>query len=249
MVTVALVTGTTAVSAQDVSLVAFAYSSEECTDGTFVPRTANGTGLRPGVMAVDPEVLPFGSILDVPGYGLAQGEDSGGAIVGNTIDLLFPSRDAAYAWGKQELQAVLLRKGWHEWQLEPLKEVLAVALDSSEVGGDPQLDRTVTRAEWAVMVARILGIAPKPTCASFRDVPYMHWAAPTLAALRDREVFVGGEDGCFRPDEPVVWSDLAAFLARYGISDPHQIYVHSDALTRGEVLLQLRPLLAKPATP
>jgi 3D (Asp-Asp-Asp) domain-containing protein len=229
--------------------VAFAYSSEECSDGTFVPRTANGTGLRPGVMAVDPEVLPFGSILDVPGYGLAQGEDTGGAIVGNTIDLLFPSRDAAYAWGKQELQAVLLRKGWHEWQLEPLKEILAVALNSSEVEDDPQLDRPITRAEWAVMVARILGIAPKPTCASFRDVPYMHWAAPTLAALREREVFLGGEDGRFQPDEPVVWSDLVAFLARYGVSDPHQIYVHSDALTRGEVLLQLRPLLAKLVTP
>lgn len=49
--------------------------------------TATGTSVEKGTVAVDPSVIPLGTRLYVPGYGYAVAEDTGGAIVGNIIDL------------------------------------------------------------------------------------------------------------------------------------------------------------------
>ncbi|OQX51196.1 hypothetical protein B5M47_01415 [candidate division CPR3 bacterium 4484_211] len=48
-----------------------------------------GTPVRHGVCAVDPKVIPLGSLLYVEGYGLCRAEDIGGAVKGNRIDLGF----------------------------------------------------------------------------------------------------------------------------------------------------------------
>lgn len=67
-----------------------------------------GTKARPGVAAVDPDVIPLGSVLFVPGYGYARAEDTGGAIRGNRIDLYFDDREEAVKWGKKELDVEIL---------------------------------------------------------------------------------------------------------------------------------------------
>ena len=238
-----LFVGAPVVKAETLSLEAVAYSPEECSNGAEVPHTANGTDLRPGVMAVDPGVIPFGTILDVPGYGLAQAEDTGGAIVGTIVDLAVGSRDEAYAWGRRPVGALLLRRGWDQWQLPVLAPLLEKAVTGYKEGVDPALNRVATRAEFAVLLARSLDIPPKTSVASFRDVPPTHWAAPILAALREKEIFKGNSDGTFRPDDPINWESLQAILSLFGIEDLHQIYQHRQALTRGELLIQLRPLL------
>lgn len=47
-----------------------------------------GYHLREGIVAVDPKVIPLGTHLYVEGYGYAVAADTGGAIVGDRIDLL-----------------------------------------------------------------------------------------------------------------------------------------------------------------
>jgi 3D (Asp-Asp-Asp) domain-containing protein len=71
--------------------------------------TFTGTKVRPGVAAVDPEAIPLGSVLFVPGYGYARAEDTGGAIKGNRIDLYFENKEEAFRWGKKELDVEILR--------------------------------------------------------------------------------------------------------------------------------------------
>lgn len=61
--------------------------------------TATGLPVGWGVVAVDPNVIPLGSHMYVPGYGQAVAADTGGAIIGNRIDLWFPTIAQAYAWG------------------------------------------------------------------------------------------------------------------------------------------------------
>lgn len=51
--------------------------------------TATGMRSGRGVVAVDPRVIPLYTRLYVPGYGLAIAGDTGGAIIGNRIDLGF----------------------------------------------------------------------------------------------------------------------------------------------------------------
>ncbi|KKL16202.1 hypothetical protein LCGC14_2497950, partial [marine sediment metagenome] len=63
-----------------------------------LPVTHNGGRF----VAADTKRLPFGTMVKVPGY--ADGEavpviDRGGAIRGNRLDLFFPSRREALAWG------------------------------------------------------------------------------------------------------------------------------------------------------
>jgi 3D (Asp-Asp-Asp) domain-containing protein len=67
------------------------------------------TGLRVGwgVAAVDPSLIPLGSHLTVPGYGEAVAADTGGAVVGATIDLWFPTVAQANAWGRRTVTLVI----------------------------------------------------------------------------------------------------------------------------------------------
>jgi cystine transport system substrate-binding protein len=63
--------------------------------------TATGLPTGWGVAAVDPSVIPLGTHMNVPGYGEAVAADTGGAVVGNAIDLWFPTLAKANAWGRR----------------------------------------------------------------------------------------------------------------------------------------------------
>ncbi len=71
--------------------------------------TACGTKARHGTVAADAAVLPFGTILYVPGYGYGRVEDRGGAIKGQKLDLWFSSHDAARQWGRKLVQVRVWR--------------------------------------------------------------------------------------------------------------------------------------------
>jgi 3D (Asp-Asp-Asp) domain-containing protein len=64
-------------------------------------RTASGLPVGVGVIAVDPNVIPLGTRVFVPGYGPAVAADVGSAIRGNIIDLWMPSTAQALAWGRR----------------------------------------------------------------------------------------------------------------------------------------------------
>jgi 3D (Asp-Asp-Asp) domain-containing protein len=64
-------------------------------------RTATGLPAGWGVVAVDPSVIPLGTHMTIPGYGEAVAADTGGAIIGATIDLWFPTSAQANAWGRR----------------------------------------------------------------------------------------------------------------------------------------------------
>lgn len=66
--------------------------------------TASGQKVRVGGIAADLRVLPFGSLVIVPGYN--NGEpceviDTGSAIKGNKLDVFLWSTDAAIHWGRR----------------------------------------------------------------------------------------------------------------------------------------------------
>lgn len=63
-------------------------------------RTATGMPVGQGVVAVDPNVIPLGTKLYVPGYGNAVAADVGGGIKGAVIDLWMPYAKCAQ-WGRR----------------------------------------------------------------------------------------------------------------------------------------------------
>lgn len=72
-------------------------------------RTATGMKAVYGVVAVDPKVIPLGSLVFVEGYGFAIASDTGGAIKGHRIDLCFESRAKALAFGRRDVTVHVLR--------------------------------------------------------------------------------------------------------------------------------------------
>lgn len=69
-------------------------------------RTATGMPVGPGVVAVDPSVIPLGTRMYVPGYGNGVAADVGGGIKGDVIDLwMTPSQCAS--WGRRSVTITL----------------------------------------------------------------------------------------------------------------------------------------------
>ncbi|PRX41682.1 3D (Asp-Asp-Asp) domain-containing protein [Planifilum fimeticola] len=72
-------------------------------------RTATGTWPKRGTLAVDPRVIPLGTKIYIPGYGVGVAEDTGGAVKGNVIDLFFETRNEAIRWGRRNVTVYILK--------------------------------------------------------------------------------------------------------------------------------------------
>ncbi len=62
------------------------------------------------MVAADTRLLPFGTLVSVPGYDAAAPVpvlDRGGKIKGRRLDLLFPAHEAARRWGKRWLDVTI----------------------------------------------------------------------------------------------------------------------------------------------
>ena len=84
---------------------ATAYSAHDPGNGS---RTATGTLVRRGVIAVDPSVIPLGTRVFIPGYGEAVAEDIGGGIHGQRIDVAFDTHAEALMFGRQDLEIFIM---------------------------------------------------------------------------------------------------------------------------------------------
>lgn len=73
------------------------------TDGSGSGLTASGRRAAYGVVAVDPRVIPLGTLVFVEGYGFAIAADTGGAIKGNIIDVCMHDRSEAMRWGRRKV--------------------------------------------------------------------------------------------------------------------------------------------------
>ena len=77
-------------------------------EGSGTGLTSTGVVPYHGVVAVDPDVIPYGTRMYIPGYGFAVAADSGGAINGNTIDLYMDDYGDAMDWGRRDVTVYFL---------------------------------------------------------------------------------------------------------------------------------------------
>ena len=86
----------------------------EATAYTGGGTTATGTPARYGAIAVDPDVIPYGTRMYIVSndgywiYGEATAEDCGGAINGYIIDLYFDSYDTCIQFGRRDCTVYIL---------------------------------------------------------------------------------------------------------------------------------------------
>ena len=78
------------------------YSPKELGKPSHKLRTSTGTQPVEGrTIAVDPTIIPYGSIVYIQGYGYYIAEDSGGAIKQNRIDIYTNSYEYAIQQGRK----------------------------------------------------------------------------------------------------------------------------------------------------
>ncbi len=94
------------IASSALNMVATAYTAE-C--GGCSGYTATGYRAGHGIVAVDPRIIPLGTRLYIPGYGFAIAGDTGGAIVGQRIDLGFDSISDALQFGRRIVKVYKLR--------------------------------------------------------------------------------------------------------------------------------------------
>ena len=87
------------------TMMSTAYAGDTITYmGTTPVRDPDGIS----TIAVDPSIIPLGSKVYIPGYGLAIASDTGGLIKGNRIDLFLKSEDECINWGVQTVSLYLI---------------------------------------------------------------------------------------------------------------------------------------------
>lgn len=90
---------------------ATAYTS---TDPGCNEYTATGTLVHMGVVAVDPDLIPYGTRMYIVSndgkfiYGIATAEDCGGSIIGNRIDLYYETELECLLFGRRDVTIYFL---------------------------------------------------------------------------------------------------------------------------------------------
>ncbi|MBP2643386.1 MAG: hypothetical protein H6Q67_1273 [Firmicutes bacterium] len=97
---------------QVIDIKATAYAPGPHDNDQWGSKTYLGTQIRPGVIAVDPKIIPLGSKLYIQypdGHGVyAVAEDTGGAIKGNRIDVAKWSVKEAEDFGIQHVKVFVI---------------------------------------------------------------------------------------------------------------------------------------------
>lgn len=98
---------------------------------------------------------------------------------------------------------------------QPYVEILAnkLVVDGvSDTSFEP--DRNISRAEFAALVVRSLGLGQGTYSGEFNDVNSGAWYAGVVGAAVKAHIIDGYEDGTFRPDAQISREELAAMVVR-----------------------------------
>lgn len=99
-------------SQQTLNIVATAYAPGAHDNGQWGNKTHLGTQVRPGIIAVDPSIIPLGSRVYIQypdGHGeYATAEDTGGAIKGNRIDIAKSNVKEAQNFGVKQVKVFVV---------------------------------------------------------------------------------------------------------------------------------------------
>lgn len=68
-------------------------------------------GIDVFTIAVDPKVIPLGSVVYIESLGIGMATDTGRLIKGGIVDICFADMNEAMQWGRRKVNVTVLRKG------------------------------------------------------------------------------------------------------------------------------------------
>ncbi|HHX69991.1 MAG TPA: S-layer homology domain-containing protein, partial [Gallicola sp.] len=130
---------------------------------------------------------------------------------------------------------------------ESVTTLAALGIISGYEDGTFGPDRTITRAEFAAVVTRALGLGDsgaEKTPTKFSDVPEEHWASGYVSLASSMGIIVGHGDGTFGPDDEVTYEQAIKMLvcalgyepaavASGGYPTGYMVVASQERITRG----------------
>lgn len=93
-------------------------------NGGYIGQTSTGTIPTVGrTIAVDPKIIPYGTELIIDGHTYIA-EDTGGAIKGYKLDLLFGTHQEALSFGRQQKEVTIKKEEVEQMDIEDIKGLL-----------------------------------------------------------------------------------------------------------------------------
>lgn len=131
---------------------------------------------------------------------------------GNTIATLI--RNSTSIYSVIQLDSVSFKDLANHWAQKDI-ETLAAKLVVEGTGANKfEPRRSITRAEFAALIVRSLGLETTGTTSKFSDVSSSRWYAGVVAAAADAGIVKGDEKGKFNPNANITRKELSAMVVR-----------------------------------
>jgi len=129
---------------------------------------------------------------------------------------------------------------------EASQELSRIGVLNGFPDGTFQPNKTLTRAEFATMIVRILGLSQKKIT-KFKDVPSNAWYAGYVGAAYSAGIIKGCSDTTFQPEGTITVVEAKIMLARaakrLGVSQKEPAWTASSPkITRGQAAIELYAL-------
>lgn len=132
-------------------------------------------------------------------------------INGKTVITMKRNSNSIYAVVASSKTFVDLAGHWSKANVELLASKLIVN-GASDAAFSP--NAAITRAEFAAMLVRALGLKEEASGAAFKDVAAGQWYAGAVGAAVKAGLIQGGADGSFRPNARITREEIAVMIAR-----------------------------------
>jgi hypothetical protein len=101
------------------------------------------------------------------------------------------------------------------WASTVINELSAKWIINTPNGSYYRPNDNISRAEFAELVARGLGLSGEPTASSrFRDVRSGSMTSAYIGAAAEAGIITGNTDGTFKPDRPITREQMAIMMVR-----------------------------------
>ena len=164
----------------------------------------------------DPSLLPPGQTPAVYYYNEEEGQWSslGGVVSGNTISV-DASHFTAFAVmaklpEKPDTTLSFTDTATH-WASGAINKLVGLGAVTGYADGTFKPDKTISRAEFAVMLAKALKLAPGESKV-FGDTA-SHWAKDAIASAVEAGLVSGFRGGRFGPDDPITREQMAVMIS------------------------------------
>lgn len=131
---------------------------------------------------------------------------------GNTIATLL--RNSTSIYSVIQLDSVSFKDLANHWAQKDI-ETLAAKLVVEGTGANKfEPKRNITRAEFAALIVRSLGLDATGTTSKFSDVSSSKWYAGVVAAAAEAGIIKGDDKGKFNPNANITRKELSAMVVR-----------------------------------